>query len=124
MLFHHLETSRLRLRPLAPDDKTPLLEFFTDPVATQFLFNELPPEAYADAWLAKQLRRYETGSGGLLAVERLDTGEFVGQCGLLRQFVEGIPKWEVGYHFIRRFWGNGFATEAAAACRDFAFEND
>jgi RimJ/RimL family protein N-acetyltransferase len=49
-----------------------------------------------------------------------DTGEFVGDCGLTRQQVEGSTEIEVGYHVRTAFQGRGLATEAAAACRDFA----
>lgn len=117
---HH--TTRLRFRKLTPADKAPLMEFFTDAIATQFLFISTTPEAYADAWVARQFSRYKLKTGGLMAIELLDTGELIGQCGLLLQWVDHIPKWEVGYHFLRRFWGQGYASEAARAFRDFGFE--
>lgn len=124
MYLEQLQTPRLIFRSLTLSDKEPLLEFFTDQVATEFLFPGGDIEKFASEWLKNQLRRYESTGCGLCAVELRATGELVGQCGLLRQFVDGIPKWEVGYHFIRRFWGNGYATEAAMACRDFCFENE
>ena len=124
MDLEHLQTPRLIFRSLTPADKLPLMEFFTDAVATEFHFIDIAVEKFADEWLVRQFRRYETTGCGLCAVELLETGELVGQCGLLRQFVDGIPKWEVSYHFIRRFWGKGYATEAARASRDFCFENE
>ena len=50
-----------------------------------------------------------------------DSGEFVGQCGLTIQEVEGKNEVEIGYLFLRRFWGRGLATEAARAARDHGF---
>lgn len=47
-------------------------------------------------------------------------GDFIGDCGLTWQKVNGIPKLEVGYHIVTRAQGNGYATEAAMACRDYA----
>ena len=51
-----------------------------------------------------------------------ETGEFCGQCGLMPQEVEGRREVEVGYLFVREFWGRGLATEAARASRDWGFE--
>ena len=45
----------------------------------------------------------------------------LGDCGLTMQPVEGQPLIEIGYHLKRAVWGNGYATEAALACRDYAF---
>jgi RimJ/RimL family protein N-acetyltransferase len=124
MLLEHLTTRRLRFRPLTLDDKPRLMGFFNDPIANQFLFIKTDLDTYADTWIRRQLGRYANEQGGLHAIEAVETGELVGQCGLLYQWVDGIPKWEVGYHFLREFWGNGYATEAAQACRDFCFENE
>jgi RimJ/RimL family protein N-acetyltransferase len=52
---------------------------------------------------------YQPGSGG-----------FVGDCGLTPQLVDGREELEVGYHVRRALPGHGYATEAAAAARDFA----
>jgi len=53
-------------------------------------------------------------------VTRRDTGEFVGDCGLTPQQVEGVTDVEVGYHVRAGQQGHGFATEAAAACHAYA----
>ncbi len=124
MILENYLTDRLRLRSLTLDDKEPLLEFFNDPEATKFLSIQTDTSEFADAWLNRQIKRYASIDVGLCAVELRATNELVGQCGLMRQFVDGIPKWEVGYHFIPRFWGNGYAAEAAIACRNACFENE
>ena len=124
MLLDNLTTASLRFRPLTLADKPRLMAFFEDPVANEFLFVNTELSAHTDTWLRRQFHRYQNDLGGLAAIELLDTGEFIGQCGLLHQWVDGIPKWEVGYHFFREHWGKGHATEAAQACRDFCFENE
>jgi RimJ/RimL family protein N-acetyltransferase len=48
------------------------------------------------------------------------TGEFAGDCGLTPQRVDGAEEIELGYHILAHLQGKGYATEAAAACRDFA----
>ena len=46
----------------------------------------------------------------------------IGQCGLTWQEAEGRTVLEVGYLFSQAYWHRGYATEAARACRDFAFD--
>lgn len=50
-----------------------------------------------------------------------DSGELIGDCGCTLQKVEGTNHVEVGYHVRRDLWGNGYATEAARACIEYAF---
>ena len=72
------------------------------------------------AWIEWNQRLYRERGYGLWLLTLRDTGEFVGECGLTPQVVEGTVEIEVGYHVLRGLWGRGFAPEAAAACRDFA----
>ena len=56
-------------------------------------------------------------------VELLDGDHFVGICGLAPQTIDDINEVELGYRLMPEFWGRGMATEAACACRDYAFKN-
>jgi RimJ/RimL family protein N-acetyltransferase len=51
------------------------------------------------------------------------TGAFIGQCGLLAQEVDGVQELEVGYHIFYKYWGQGYAPEAAKGFLQHAFEN-
>jgi RimJ/RimL family protein N-acetyltransferase len=53
-----------------------------------------------------------------------ETNALIGQCGLLLQEVDGIRELEVGYHIIKKYWGKGYAPEAARLFLDFAVEHD
>lgn len=75
----------------------------------------------AAAWIAWNQRNYADHGHGLWIVETLE-GDFVGDCGLTWQDVDGVSMLEVGYHVSPARQGRGFATEAAAACRDLARE--
>jgi len=79
-------------------------------------------DAEARKWLDKQIDNYETLGFGLWAAVLKETGEMIGQCGLTMQNYRDIQVLEVGYLFQKSFWGKGYATEAAAACRNYAFE--
>src|SRR4029077_5827193 len=57
---------------------------------------------------------------GLWAVERKDTGELIGDCGLM--LVEGTgPEIEIAYHYKQMAWNHGYGTEAAIACLAHGF---
>jgi RimJ/RimL family protein N-acetyltransferase len=73
----------------------------------------------AAAWIAWNQRNYAEHGYGLWIVET-HAGDFIGDCGLTWQEVNGVSKLEVGYHVTAAWQGHGIATEAAGACRDFA----
>lgn len=71
-------------------------------------------------WIAWNQRSYRDHGFGLWVITLRGTGEFVGDCGLTLQHVDGADELEVGYHLRASVQGNGYGTEAAAASRDFA----
>ncbi len=66
-------------------------------------------------WIELMHERYERDGIGLWIIETQD-GEFIGDCGLTWQRVNGRDMLEVGFHTLPAEQGNGFATEAAEAC--------
>jgi ribosomal-protein-alanine N-acetyltransferase len=77
--------------------------------------------AGVEQWIARNRQRYQDDGVGLWAMELKKTNELVGDCGIIRQQVEGEYLYEIGYHLCRDLWGQGLANEAAIACRDWAF---
>jgi [ribosomal protein S5]-alanine N-acetyltransferase len=119
------ESKRLRFRRVSMDHFDQWLPFFLDP--DSFRYWEVPrdePARECKAWLEKQLWRYENNLGGMNALIEKDSGLLVGYCGLLVQTVEDKTELEIGYSLLPKFRNQGFATEAAIKCRDFAFENE
>jgi RimJ/RimL family protein N-acetyltransferase len=72
----------------------------------------------ARSWISWNQDLYQREGFGLWVIRLRATGEFAGDCGLTLQEVEGTV--EVGYHVRADLQGLGYATEAAAACRDHA----
>ncbi len=102
------------------DDAPKLLGIFSDPEAMRY-YRSTKDEAETMEWVRWNRSSYAVYHFGLWIAELKATGEFVGQCGLVMQRVEDQPEVEIGYLFLRKFWGQGLATEAACACRDYGF---
>ena len=73
----------------------------------------------AAAWITWNMHNYSEHGFGLWIAQTHD-GEFIGDCGLTWQTVNGVPHLEVGYHVRTAVQGQAYATEAALACRDHA----
>lgn len=119
------QTKRLLFKKLSLDQYEQWLHFHQDP--DSFKYWEGPredPMVDCDAWYKKQFWRYENDMGGMNALVEKETGLLVGHCGLLVQTVEDKTELEIAYSLLPQFRGRGFATEAAAKCRDFAFEKE
>lgn len=115
-----LETERLALRKMDISDVDDLMGIFSDPVAMRYYPGTKSREE-AEEWVRWTLGSYrDHGFGQWVAVLKRSC-EFAGQCGLTVQEVEGRQEVEIGYLFLRRFWGRGLATEAARAARDHGF---
>jgi len=117
-----LETPRLRLREFVPEDADALALILTD-AETMRYYPVLFDQAGVEEWIARSRCRYTVNGHGLWAMILKSTGELIGDCGVTVQIVDGIDELEVGYHLRRDHWGQGYATEAARACRDWAFAN-
>lgn len=117
------DSTRLHFRRLCDDDLDALAEMFADPEVMRFSLNGTLDRTGTEEWLAGHWERFDPeGPWGFRAVIEKETGEYAGHAGLLNQTVEGVEYPEVGYWLHRDHWGKGYATEAARAFRDHAFE--
>lgn len=112
-------TERLVFRQMAEDDLDDMAALLGDPDVMRYYPRPRTREESA-AWITRSRNLYREEGFGLWVIALGDTGEFVGDCGLTPQDVEGVRELEVGYHVRTGLQGRGLATEAAAACRDFA----
>ncbi len=109
-----LETERLMLRRLQPDDVDAIFAVIGDPIAMQYYPRRFDRKD-AEEWIERNLRRYAEHGHGLYAVVLKTSGEVIGDCGLVTPADRGPAELEVGYHLRRDQWGHGYATEAARA---------
>jgi len=112
-------TSRLILRKMTLDDLPDLASMLEDAQA-MFAYEGPFSDDEVRAWLDWQFANYQEFGFGLWAV--ILDAQMIGQCGITWQNIDGMRRPEIGYHIKRAFWHQGYATEAAAACRDYAFD--
>jgi [ribosomal protein S5]-alanine N-acetyltransferase len=115
-----LQTTRLHLREFTPEDADALARVLSDP-ETMRHYPAPYDRAGVGQWIERNRQCYRDDGVGLWAIELKKTQELIGDCGIILQQVEGESLYEIGYHLRRDFWGQGLATEAAIACRDWAF---
>ena len=121
--FGPIATARLRLRRYARGEEALVHSVMSDPRVMRY-YPELLDWERSRAVLERVLVAYDKPGYSLLAVERSSDGRYIGQIGLLHwDDVDSREDVEVAYMLLADYWGFGYATEAARACRDWAFTN-
>ena len=115
------ETERLYLRKLRHGDEDEFKKVLSDPVSMQFY-----PHPFCDKeverWVRWNLENYATLQHGLWAVILKQGETFLGDCGITMQTIEQETVTEIGFHILPRHCRHGYATEAALACKQYAFD--
>ena len=111
-----LQTERLDLRCFDAQDADFVFELVSDPSWIQNIGDRgLRNADDARAWIETRLvEAYARQGFGFWAVQRRSDGERLGLCGLIQR--DTLPDVDVGYAFLPRHWGQGYAREAALAC--------
>jgi [ribosomal protein S5]-alanine N-acetyltransferase len=117
-----LETARLILRDFVPGDAEALAQVLSD-LETMRYYPAPVDRCGVEEWIERNRRRYAEDGAGLWAMVLKSTSEMIGDCGIIRQQLDGESLYEIGYHLRRDLWGRGLATEAAIACREWGFAN-
>lgn len=120
-----IETNRLILRELLLTDDVGLFELDTNPQVHQYLGNNpIKTMHEARTIIAMVMQQYATNGIGRWAVIEKTSGDFIGWCGL--KFIQEhennhINFYDIGYRLIPKYWGMGYATEAAQAVINYGF---
>lgn len=119
-----IETPRLLLREFREEDASFFFELNEDPEVVRYTGD--PP--FGSVEEARQFLRdygqYEKFGYGRWAVllkseEKDGPPAWIGWCGL--KYTPELDETDIGFRFFRRYWGQGYATEAARACLDHGF---
>ena len=117
-----IETERLLLRPLAPEDCEAHIAMMLDPAVAAMLSPTGGPQPRHDLWrqFASYLGHWDIRGFGWFSVEEKKTGAWVGRVG--PWMPEGWPGLECGWSIARPYWGQGYAPEAAVAAIKWTFD--
>lgn len=117
-----IETDRLTLRHFAPDDAAFILELVNEPSWLRFIGDKhIRTLEDARNYLVKgPMAMYERVGFGLYMVELKQGGMPAGMCGLIKR--DTLEDVDIGFAFLPRFWGKGYAHEAAAATMAYGGE--
>ena len=117
-----METERLTLRPMIIEDFDALHAILSDP-KTMRHYPAPFDEEHTRAWIEKNMNNEAELGFSLWAVVLRETGKCIGDCGISLQNIHGKIRPEIGYHIHRDHQRRGYASEAAKAWLDFAFEH-
>jgi ribosomal-protein-alanine N-acetyltransferase len=115
-----LETRRLILRIMRPEDVDGLLKIFSDPKVMKSFGVHPFNRSRMEKWVWRNIVHQQKHGYGLFSVIHREDHVLVGDCGLEHKEIQGRQEVELGYDFRSDYWGRGLATEAARAVRDFA----
>jgi RimJ/RimL family protein N-acetyltransferase len=130
-----IETDRLILRKPKLGDAKALQQAYGDPEVMEFIgHGETRTLEETREWIKRALARWKADKFGALVIERKEDKKVIGrtgflvwnsetwQTGTLAEFGDDIGVVEVGWILAKEHWGQGYATEAAIACVQYAFK--
>lgn len=116
-----IETTRLIIRDFQPQDCDELYLVLSDPEVMKYSLSGLHSKEMTREFIQRCIKAYLEVGYGPYAVVLKHLNVVIGFCGLGNQEVDNIDEVELGYRLGSQFWRQGYASEAAIACKDFAF---
>jgi ribosomal-protein-alanine N-acetyltransferase len=115
-----LETPRLLIRLFQPTDDHDLFLLLSDPDVMQYSLKGPYSQAMSNQFLNDTIKSYQERPFGIYAVILKNEQTFIGFCGFFPQHIDNKAEVELGYRLLKKYWQQGYATEAASACKDYA----
>ncbi|MET0859332.1 MAG: GNAT family N-acetyltransferase, partial [Telluria sp.] len=119
-MTHILDTERLRLRTLEPDDAAVYLKVVNVPAFIEYIGDRgiRTIDAARKAIVEGPMAMQQTLGHSLYLVERKEDGAGIGMCGLIKR--DSLPDVDIGYAYLPEYGGKGYASEAAAGVLAYA----
>jgi ribosomal-protein-alanine N-acetyltransferase len=115
------ETERLLARELSHKDVAVLTAMLSDPEVMKFSVRGICNEAATRKFIDWCLECYASHGMGPWALCEKESGRFIGFCGVGPELVGDVEEVSVGYRLARKFWHQGYATEAVKGVLQYAF---
>ena len=117
-----ITTKRLQIRLIKFSDIDNLMKIFSDSI-TMLYYPDIKTEDECIQWIENIIEMQRKYNFSMMVCEFKKTSKFIGQYGFWMQEINGEKEIEIGYLFVRNYWNNGYATEAAIGCRDYIFNS-
>lgn len=115
-----LETPRLLLRELHPNDAEQFYQLNQNPNVVKYTGNSAFNSMEEATHFLENYQDYQKNGYGRWAVMDKSNSVFLGWCGL--KYNKEVDETDIGFRFFEHYWNKGYATESAKACIDYGFE--
>ena len=116
-----ITTSRLLLRAFQYSDFENAHQLLSDPEVMRYSLNGPYSRKKSRDFIDQCILKSDKNVPTLFAVIDNKNNQFIGFCGFFPQKIQGEEELELGYRLLKKYWGKGFATEAAVAVKNYAF---
>jgi ribosomal-protein-alanine N-acetyltransferase len=116
-----IKTERLLLKKYTTEDTESLFKILSDRVTMSYWPEPFTKEQ-TEEWINRSILSYSDFDFGRMAVILKETNKMIGDCGIVSSEIDGQPENDLGYIIHYEYWRQGFASEAAEACKQYAFE--
>jgi ribosomal-protein-alanine N-acetyltransferase len=117
-----IETNRLIIREYTCEDIPKLHIILSNPKTMSFWPSPFTL-AQTEVWINNNIKRYSELGFGRWAIILKETGELIGDCGIMLSELDGAQEYDLGYIIQYPYWQKGLAFEAAEACSNYAFNS-